>query len=438
MAIKISRILHAGYLFETEHTQILIDPIFENPFSRNCYAYPAVEFNIEQIKMLKPAAVFISHHHDDHCSFDSLKLLNRDTPIYMFCMHAEMFSLLRELGFKNVFSLKLNQSIKLADLEVITRKALDSDVDSLFQIKSQGLNILNVVDSWIDEETLSLLLNEPGWDLILWPFQTMREVEVLSPHRYKAEPQVLPEEWLSQLTKLNPKNLIPSSCQFRMEDWSWYNQAFFPISYAQFNKEITTVLPETNIIRLNPGRTISLNGDEIAEGESLNWIKPIGEQDVDYHYNPTIVAQTTSEIAKHFQALGDHEDITVRNYCEKRLLDKFTSLGPAEDSYFIKTRTWQLSLFDHTGFAKNYYYQLKEENITLLTEIPALIDWITEVSEKKLHAALELGESLTSMYIRIVCKNEEVDILQDPLIRCLFSEGFAEYQKAQLKKILNT
>ena len=437
MALKISRILHAGYLIETELAQILIDPIFENPFSRNCYAYPSVEFDPDGVKALKPDAIFISHHHDDHCSFDSLKLLNRDIPIYMYCVHAEMFSLLRELGFKNVFSIKLNEAIKLADLEVIARRALDADVDSLFQIKAQGLNILNVVDSWIDEETLTLLLNEPAWDLMMWPFQTMREVEVLSPNRYKTQPQALPEEWLSQLAKLKPKNLIPSSCQFRMEDWSWYNQAFFPISYQQFNSEIKSILPETEIIRLNPGKTLSLTPNEIIEDSPLNWIKPIGEQNVDYVYNPSVIPQSTSEIAKHFPALAtDHKNI-ARDYCKEKLLKKFTSLGPAEDSYFIKTRFWQLSLFDHTGTAKNYYYQLKEENITLLSETPAQLNWTTEVSENKLYAALELGESLTSMYVRIICDNDDVDIIQDPLIRCLFSEGFAEYQKAQLKKILN-
>lgn len=437
MAIKISRILHAGYLIHTEHTQILIDPVFENPFSRNCYAYPNVKFDVEQIKTLKPDAVFISHHHDDHCSFDSLKLLNRDIPIYMYCVHAEMFSLIRKLGFKNVFSIKLNETITVADLEVIARKALDANVDSLFQIKAQGLNILNVVDSWIDEETLVLLLNEPAWDLMMWPFQTMREVEVLSPNRYKAEPQTLPKEWLLQLAKLKPKNLIPSSCQFRMEDWSWYNQAFFPISYQQFNNEIKSILPETEIIRLNPGKTLSLNQNEIAEDQPLSWIKPIGDQNVDYHYNLSVVPQSTSEIAKHFPALNAADKNIVRNYCEEKLLQKFTSLGPAEDSYFIKTRFWQLSLFDHTGAVKNYYYQLKEENITLLTKTPALINWTTEVSENKLYAALELGESLTSMYVRINCDDEDVDIIQDPLIRCLFSEGFAEYQKAQLKQILS-
>ncbi len=45
----------------------------------------------------------------------------------------------------------------------------------MFQVKVADLNILNVVDSWIDYDTLDLLAQE-NWDLILWPFQTMREL----------------------------------------------------------------------------------------------------------------------------------------------------------------------------------------------------------------------------------------------------------------------
>ena len=435
MPVKISRILHAGYEFKTAKAQIFFDPIFENPFSRNCYAFPNVHFDLEQIKALKPDAVFISHHHDDHCSFDSLNLLNRNIPIYMYCVHDEMFSLIRELGFKHVYPLELDKPIKVEDLEVIPRRALDRDVDCLFQIKSQGLNILNVVDSWIDEDTMDLLTKQKPWDLICWPFQTMREVEVLSPTRYKVTRQTLPEEWLTQLKQLNPKTIIPSSCQFRMEPWSWYNEAFFPISYAQFAREVTSVLPGVQIQRLNPGKSILLSKESLTDTTPLTWIKPVGDQDIDYPYNLNVKPEKTEDIAKHFPALTLSEQRRVEDFCKTEILAKHQELGPSADPYFVKPRTWQLSLFNHQGDKKTYFYHLEEDNLQLLTQAPAHIDWSTEVSEYKLFAALELGESLTSMYLRIICENNEVDLIEDPLIRSLFSEGFASYQKAQLAKL---
>lgn len=55
-------------------------------------------------------------------------------------------------------------------------------MDSMFQIKAVGLNVLNVVDSWIDPTALIELAHDAPWDMVLWPFQTMREIEVLSRH----------------------------------------------------------------------------------------------------------------------------------------------------------------------------------------------------------------------------------------------------------------
>ena len=53
MPLTISRILHAGYVFECEGRLIAFDPIFENPFSRNCHAFPEVRFDHARIRQVK-------------------------------------------------------------------------------------------------------------------------------------------------------------------------------------------------------------------------------------------------------------------------------------------------------------------------------------------------------------------------------------------------
>ena len=67
----------------------------------------------------------------------------------------------------------------------------------------------------------------------------------------------------------------------------------------------------------------------------------------------------------------------------------------------------------------------------------------TEVAAAKLYAALELGESLTSMYMRIndtvfdpetEHDLESADLVDDPLVRCLFNDAFGAYQAAQLRR----
>lgn len=439
--VKISRVLHAGYVLQSGDYCIAFDPIFENPFSRNCYAFPAVRFDEEKIRQLKFDAVFISHFHDDHFSLESLNLLDRSTTIYMYAIYEELFDMIRELGFSKVCSLSLDKSVIIGDFEVTPKKALDEDVDSLFHIMVAGLNILNVVDSWIGYDTLEELAKVDKWDLILWPFQTMRELEVLSPLRASMASRELPPEWIEQLKILKPHYLVPSSCQFRLEEWSWYNKKFFPISYEQFQKEINASLPKTQVLRLNPSVSVNVSAETVSPSDPLSWVVPEGIQDVDYEYIEEYPAMSTSEVATHFRALSAEQMDRVERYCSSEILERYQELGPTCDEFFDKTGYWCLSVFDHQGLEKIYYYEIMPESLTLLSERPKVLSWSTEVPAAKLYAALEMGESLTSMYLRVngmtfAPEIEEdlkrVDVTEDPLIRCLFNGAVGAYQRAQL------
>jgi len=430
VSTKVSRILHAGYLLECEGARIAMDPIFENPFSRNCYAFPPVKFDTEQIKALRLDAVFISHYHDDHCSMESLSLLDKSTPIYMFCVHGEMFELIRHLGFEQVHSLELDKPVPIQNFTVTPRRALDEDVDTIFQIQTPDVNILNVVDSWIPPETLALLARE-DWDLILWPFQTMREIEVIAPDRASTASPELPEEWTEPLQQLKPKYLVPSSCQFQLEEWSWYNRAFFPITYKKFAEYIKQILPATQTIRLNPGVSISFDDGTLTPAEPLTWIAPLGDQNVDYEFNPDIKPPPTSEIAKRFLPLTPEQHEHVLRFCRFEIMERFESFSA--DPYFNSPRAWRLTLYDHQGEALSFDYRLENGRLSP-GDSTTQPEWLTEVSTAKLYAALELGESLTSMYVRILGAKFE-DIVDDPLLASLFNGVFAAYQISQLQTI---
>lgn len=444
MPLNISRILHAGYVFECDGTQIAFDPIFENPFSRNCHAFPQVAFDHKQIRELRFAAVFISHFHDDHCSMESLDLLDRATPIYMYCQFEQMFDMIRALGFGQVHALQTDVPVRIGGIEVIAREALDSDVDSMFQIKAAGLNVLNVVDSWIAPVALAELAKDAPWDMVLWPFQTMREVEVLSPSRAEAGPPEIPDEWIAQLKVLNPRHVVPSSCQFVQESWSWYNYAFFPITYRQFQQEVESALPQASVLRLNPSVSVTLDKASVTMAPPLPWVQAVGEQDVDYDYRPDIAPATTAEVASHFAPLTGAQRARVIDYCQAGLLEKYRAMELPPDSFFEQARIWRLSVVDHAGGALHFHYRIEGDAIAVIADEGAALSWTTEIPAAKLYAGLELGESLTSMYLRI---NDTVfdeqteadlasaDLVDDPLIRCLFNDAFGAYQAAQLRRL---
>ncbi|RFP12465.1 MBL fold metallo-hydrolase [Duganella sp. BJB488] len=434
MTLKISRILHAGYVFECDGTLIAFDPIFENPFSRNCHAFPDVRFDHARIRGMKPDAVFISHFHDDHCSLESLDLLDRTTPIHLYCLFDELFALIRELGFVNVLRLEVDAPVRVGAIEVIPRRALDADVDSMFHIRAAGLNVLNVVDSWMDPETLEQLKPYAPWDMVLWPFQTMREIDVIAPSRAQGVAPALPEEWPEQLRALAPRYVVPSSCQFVQEPWSWYNHALFPITYRQFGREVGAWLPDAAIVRLNPSVSVELTPQGLAPSAPLSWVLPVGEQDVDYEYDADIVPPPTSDIARHFAPLDAGQTALALDYCRSGLLEKYEDMELPSDSYFATPCIWQLSVYDHEGAVRQFRYRVHGDRIALTGDEEAPT-WMTEIPIAKLYAGLALGESLTSMYMRINGAPPDADIVDDPLIRCLFNDAFGAYQSAQLQRI---
>lgn len=432
--MKISRILHAGYVFESEGTRILFDPVFENPFSRNCHAFPDVRFDLAQIRGMRPDAVFISHFHDDHCSMESLDLLDRDTPIYMYCLFDELFAMIRALGFVNVLALEADAPVMIGAIEVIPRRALDADVDSMFHIRAGGLNVLNVVDSWMDPETLEQLKPFAPWDMVLWPFQTMREIDVIAPSRAEGGPVALPEEWPEQLRALAPRYVVPSSCQFRQEAWSWYNHALFPITYRRFAEEVCAWLPDARVLRLNPSVAVELTADGLTPAAPLPWVLSVGEQDVDYVYDAAITPPPTAEIARHFAPLDAQQTALALEFCRAGLIERYEEMELPPDSYFETPCTWQLSVYDHAGGVQWFRYRIHGDSIALAGDEEAP-SWTTEIPIAKLYAGLVLGESLTSMYLRIDGAPADADIVDDPLIRCLFNVAVGAYQAAQLKRL---
>jgi hypothetical protein len=126
------------------------------------------------------------------------------------------------------------------------------------------------------------------------------------------------------------------------------------------------------------------------------------------------------------------------------LIERYQTLVSSAESYFKKSRLWQLSVYDHRGEAVHFRYRLNNTDIVLVAESDEVLAWTTEIPIAKFYAALEYGETLTSMYMRIndmvfTCEIEQevnsADIVDDPLIRCLYSGVFGAYQAAQLKRI---
>lgn len=442
MNLKISRILHAGYLLEDTQTSIAFDPILKTPFSGNCYAFPDVTFETDRIKNLNLDAVFISHIHEDHFCLESLFLLKKTIPVYIYCKSPELISLIKDLGFSTVIQIDLETKLKIGNFVICTHKAVD-EIDCIFSIHAGNIHILNVVDSWISEETLCHLL-KVKWNLILWPFQTMREIEVLSPSRFTNDSPCLPEEGLQQLKLLSPRYLVPSSCQFIHESWSWYNEFMFPISYQFFQEQMQEVIPETNVQQMLPATSWTITDKELIPISDLEWIQRQSTQSIDYQFTPDLKIPRLEEIACNFPSLNINQSLQIQDFCKNQIKQLFLNTDPDLEPYFYKNRIWNLSIVKQDFTRETYQYLVKGNRIELIPSMQNDPEWCTEILESKLWSALNFGESLTSLYMLInnrifsdKIENElsKADFLNDPLIRVISNQSQNQYHINQFKKI---
>jgi hypothetical protein len=461
MTLTLHRVLHAGYLLEHDGTRILFDPIFETPFSVNCHPWPPVRFDHDAIRRLQVDAVFISHYHDDHFSLESLHLLPRDTRIHLFCQHADAFEWITHLGFSQVNRLHTDSPVTTGPFRITPLRALDTEVDCLLRIEVAGLNLLNVVDAWLDEEMLEYLRVCAPWDLILWPQQVFREMAVLCPSQAAPADTSLPADWQTQLQALQPAIVIPSACQFIHEAWSWWRTAYFPISTRHFMATVREWLPRAEVIPLPPGEGLALTRAPSVEAvrvSRLPWVLPDGPQDVDYHFDPHTPVPGTDEIARHLGPLETEVRDRILHWCTQVLPDLYASLEHGDD-WFDTERRWTLLLWHANGEADMISYRILEKDLqfsairpadatvftaTVFTATGDPTDWLTELPAAKLAGALWRGETLSSLYIRINDRTigtappqtgERPDPLQDPLLRVLYENDPLIYQRYQARAI---
>lgn len=347
--------------------------------------------------------------------------------------------------------LELGHTYQFGKFLVTPQKALDENLDCLFSIQHGDVHILNVVDAWIHPDSLPSLVQKAPWDLVLWPFQNMQEIEVLGPEfrKTKAEEQCeIPEELKSDLLALQPKTLIPSSCQFKFEAWSWYNDKYFPISYSSFHSQIEALLPNTKVERLDQGMGLSWAQNKWIKTEDLSWVKRIQNQVQDeindYKFDQTSLIPGSDEVSRHFPELTDPEKNQVLIYLETEMLELLRQQAEDLHPYFRQCGQWQLRLYDSEGCATEIRIELPPFHFVQSND-PLPILWTTSIPFWTAFMTLTQSASLSSSYLRV---NEDLSPLQrsklpdgispldDLLIRTLFAQPSLAFQKNQLQKLL--
>ena len=110
--MKVTLLGHASMLVEMEGHTVLMDPVFDDPFSDGAVvACPAREVAVDRLPRID--TVFLSHAHFDHFHLRSLARLPRGLPVLCPEDPAIPYAL-RKLGFTDVRMLGADALVELA------------------------------------------------------------------------------------------------------------------------------------------------------------------------------------------------------------------------------------------------------------------------------------------------------------------------------------
>jgi UDP-MurNAc hydroxylase len=125
MIIKLYRSATVG--LKSGNYKLLMDPwLVDGEYFGSWSHFPKYNINENLNEINSYNGIYISHIHPDHCSDKTLKLINKNIPIYIHSFHSKFLKFkLERMGF-NVFEIKNGSTIKLSSELSITIYAADN------------------------------------------------------------------------------------------------------------------------------------------------------------------------------------------------------------------------------------------------------------------------------------------------------------------------
>ena len=135
---------HATVLLKDKDFSMICDPWLKGDYVNNCtvWQYPPREFGIEKLNKFK--YIYISHDHEDHCNAETLKKINKKTPIFIlrFKENRNLIRRLKEMKFKNINEVDAWKKYKIDKFTYITIFPSDQgfvDSSALIEYKKNAI-----------------------------------------------------------------------------------------------------------------------------------------------------------------------------------------------------------------------------------------------------------------------------------------------------------
>jgi len=327
---------HATVLIKDNDFSLICDPWLKGDFVNNCtvWQFPPREFGIETISKFK--YIYISHDHEDHCNAETLKFINKKTPIFIhkFNENKNLIKRLTSMNFTNVTEIEGWKKYEIDKDTSITIFPSDLGyVDSSALIQYKDLNVYHGNDNVLFPETVKKISKLSNIDIAFMPYAGFSGF----PSCYEFSDEIknkLAEKKKNEKLKsfydcveaLNPKKVVPAAGDLIIvgENKAWAN--YFDRTSPTEAIEKAPKNIKDKMLDMRPGDIYS-NGRLIKYKSKNNWEYTSESQEK--FYSQDHVKNEVKKYEKWIQDLNiSQENFSnlVLNFLKKGLENKVSKL----------------------------------------------------------------------------------------------------------------
>lgn len=276
--MRVTLLGHASLLVEMEGLNVLVDPVFEDPFMDGAVvACPRREVFPDKLPRID--LIFISHGHFDHFHLRSLTHLPRD--IQVLCPEdPAMPYALRKIGFTNVRTLPPDALVDLgAGRRLLTTFSDTHVIEVGVVFQDETGTFWNEVDSVVNTATVDRVRERMGRVDLLFSGYAAQNVGFFETMR-AGYPLGFTRSNLANVKRIAPALVVPGSAGYRFAGhMSWSNAFLFPVSRDEFFRDLGRVAPEVPAALGNPGDEFEIGGGAVVRHEGASHFARMIEDD---------------------------------------------------------------------------------------------------------------------------------------------------------------
>lgn len=276
--MRVGKLGHASLVVSEGRVTCLMDPVFIDPFEGGANRMdPPVEWDVEGAARACDLVV-LSHAHMDHFCVRSLDHLRRDVPVLYPSGEALIAHALEQLGFSRAQPVSPGERVSVGDLALYptASRAGFPEMGMLFQGKRSSF--WNMVDSVADDQVVDAvraLVGRP--DLVFAKFQPLVENELIVNALGSDFPVAKYSALLRNVWNVRPRCAAPSSCGYRYARAPWLNDRGFPVTDAQFGRDVTAGDPSIKVLTVPHGGAVEVDAPDMhVEPDGVPFVRRVG------------------------------------------------------------------------------------------------------------------------------------------------------------------